>query len=230
MTHVANKLNSNQSIYRFVAEEIADDKEGVYQVSLRAHRKERVPRFKVGEQDVDHPIPGWENEKHSALIFTCNNAGFVIVSAYPHSSSNHEISQKEPFLLAAYNDCEKLRKHVLSYRISHLVYAYLDLQRVSSFDCTPTHKSKRILRRLAARAEKEIDLFQEDRERRIENHRINWTLGTAAVAALLAVTLQSLGATVDSFLTGRPINVIPTILTSIPALMLLFTLKRTTNK
>lgn len=228
----AEQLNKSQDLYLFNAYPFYCDRKGVQQVILKAQLNPLIPRFRVKDSanscEKRNPSSS-EREVSSTLIFTKTNQGITIVTANPHKSSNSEPIKEGPYVLGIYHDNERLRQDAVLNRLYKYTSLYLSLQRASSFYAAPSKKNARLFKKLDAQDAKNTALFSNNREQRVETHRVKWALGVAAASSLFGVSLQSLSSLISNN-EANPLAFISTAVLLLVTLSILITLKIQSDK
>lgn len=200
----------------------------VRNVELSARRREHVPRgLRTVDEDRPSP-PGFSMEEPAHLVFSCANDGSVVAIAFPHSSSNGQLTDGSHYFLANFARSDQVLTWVGKRKVRRAVSTFLMLHRYSAFGRKPRWTDWRIRARLDRARNRFESVYASPKDRRLELLRTDLLLGTAACASLLAVVATEASKLFPKLSRQATINwelVSPTLVPTVLLIALLIVLK-----
>lgn len=194
LTHLLQKIATAditaQMPYNYTVKAVDVRAEGgarVRNVEFSAHRREHVPRGLTTTSEDRPSLPGLSMEEPAYLIFSCANDGSVAAIAYPHSSTNGQLTDGSHYFLADFARSDQVLTWTGRRKVRRAVSTFLMLHQYSAFGRKPRWTDWKIRARLDRARNRYESVYASPKERRLELLRTDLLLGTAACASLLAV-------------------------------------------
>lgn len=131
-----------------------------------------------------------EAEQPAQLIFELLPVGEVIVLGYPHSSSAQAVNE-DHYILHRYRSSSILLEDIACGAVDRIWHEFLIVSEASAFGSGPVAAYAKPRARLARRSRRFTDLLKSDKEKRMEEVRMDVALGAGLTAALFTAAIQA---------------------------------------
>jgi len=162
---------------------------GTGQFTAMINRTSPVPRG-IAEKNPRSGGVHAESEEPAQLIFELMSVGEVIVLGYPHSSSAQAVNE-DHYILHRYRSSSILLEDIACGAVERIWQEFLIVSEASAFGSGPVAAYARPRARLARRSRKFTDLLKSDKEKRMEEVKMDVALGAGLTAALFTAAIQA---------------------------------------